>query len=86
MKFSDVYVSAVSRWPCDCAICMLPVESAATAAVTSGAVGYVQSAVSVHNRRDVVLSCAHIFHETCIGNFEKFLCGTVSYFILSSNS
>jgi hypothetical protein len=29
-------------------------------------------------KRDVVLSCAHIFHEKCIGNFEKFLSGTVS--------
>ncbi len=30
------------------------------------------------HKKNVILSCSHVFHEHCIGNFEKFLKETVS--------
>lgn len=73
--FADVYAAAVGRCPCDCAICMLPVGQA-TSAVVAGTGAH--SSHASNSRRDVVLSCSHIFHEKCIGNFERFLSDTVS--------
>lgn len=67
--FLDVYTAALGRCPCDCAICMLPIGQATAATMNP--------VTSNNSRRDVVLSCSHIFHEKCIGNFERFLSDTV---------
>jgi hypothetical protein len=38
------------------------------------------SASSVaHNKRLIILSCTHLFHEFCISNFENFLGITVAF-------
>ena len=30
------------------------------------------------NKREIILSCSHVFHAKCIANFERFLRATVS--------
>jgi len=67
---AEVFNTAVLRCPCDCAICMLPIhcsQYAPTALTVSG---------SSASRRDVLLSCSHLFHEKCILSFERFLTAT----------
>ena len=33
---------------------------------------------SYANKREIILSCSHVFHAKCIVNFERFLRATVS--------
>ena len=70
---AEVFNSAVLRCPTDCAICMLPIHCSQSAAASTG--GTVSSGSA--NRRDVLLSCSHLFHENCILSFERFLTATV---------
>jgi len=74
INWIEVFNSAVLRCPTDCAICMLPIHCSQSAAASTG--GTVSSGSA--NRRDVLLSCSHLFHENCILSFERFLTTTVS--------
>ena len=38
---------------------------------------------SYANKREIILSCSHVFHAKCIANFERFLRATVSKFLYS---
>lgn len=64
---ADVYSTAVLRCPCDCAICMLPIHSSQYAPTAAG------TTCGGANKRDVLLSCSHLFHENCILSFERYL-------------
>ena len=85
--YVDILSSSLSRGSCDCAICMLPINMAAVATEINCRFSSSSSSTSVlpynyhnsgsngsnTNKRIVVLSCSHLFHEFCIHNFEKFL-------------
>lgn len=83
----DVYYTALKRFPCDCAICMLPVGVTASIAHTSRVPDIplvdTENAVAVKNhkmyigKKEIILSCSHVFHAKCIANFERFLQATV---------
>ncbi len=66
MLCAEVFGDAKSRGACDCAICMFPIVHVSAAQPNQNTA-----------RRNVILSCTHVFHEHCIGNFEKFLANTV---------
>lgn len=82
LQFADIYSSAIKRFPCDCAICMLPVGAPLPPSTARDAENE-HDALSKHrhfhsSRREIILSCSHVFHAKCIGNFERFLLATVS--------
>eukprot|EP01032_Pedospumella_encystans_P007574 gene7574-9073_t len=95
--WKDIYNTALKRFPCDCAICMLPVgnvttnanTNASTNASTNIATAFTpripeadnDNIIAKHhksyaNKREIILSCSHVFHAKCIANFERFLRAT----------
>eukprot|EP01036_Dinobryon_divergens_P023140 gene23140-31457_t len=88
-EWRDVLSSSLTRGSCDCAICMLPINmvavateincrfssssSSSTSVPNNGPSNNISCNCSNTNKRIVVLSCSHLFHEFCIHNFEKFL-------------
>lgn len=68
-----VHAQALARGATDCAICMLSVSALQAAAVPDSTLrGRSQPLVSQTAKKCVILSCSHVFHEHCVGNFERF--------------
>ena len=72
INWKEIYQTALLRCPSDCAICMLPIHCTVNYCHIQHS-NNTQVAQINSNKRDVILSCSHLFHEHCIGNFEKFV-------------
>jgi hypothetical protein len=79
MRWSDIVNQAVSRGACDCAICMVPISSTTLFPHSGGA-------THSNNKKHVILSCSHVFHEWCITSFENFAPVEVSLLLISCGS
>ncbi|RYH30144.1 hypothetical protein EON65_06175 [archaeon] len=56
--WGDILKQAKARGENDCAICMSSVPA--------------EPIPSLHKKKTIVLSCSHLFHQSCIVSFEKF--------------
>lgn len=72
--WSQVHKQALCRGQSDCAICMLPVSADISLLHDLPSRAKLQPNV----KHSVLLSCSHVFHQHCIGNFEKFTRNEVS--------
>lgn len=72
--WSQVQKQALCRGQSDCAICMLPVSADVSLLHDLPSRAKLQPNV----KHSVLLSCSHVFHQHCIGNFERFTRNEVS--------
>jgi hypothetical protein len=68
----DVLNQAMQRGACDCAICMIPMTMTMTLNLHD-VESHHSTLMQQHNqKKSVLLSCTHLFHESCLSSFEKF--------------
>lgn len=72
--WSQVHEQSLARGLNDCAICMLPVSAEISLLHDLPS----RSKMQMQVKHSVLLSCSHVFHQHCIGNFEKFTRNEVS--------
>lgn len=67
--WGEVHAQALARGPSDCAICMIAITLTTNANANSN-----NNNINANNngKKSVLLSCSHLFHDTCITNFERF--------------
>ncbi|XP_047416831.1 RING finger protein 32 isoform X3 [Sciurus carolinensis] len=70
--WEKIQVQAARREVCECSICLTPLSLDAKAPVGMDS--------SRHPRATVLLSCAHLFHHTCLLALEEFSLGDSSPF------
>lgn len=72
----DVLDQAILRGACDCAICMIPMTTTFEFNIFDS---QHSSLMQHHNqKKSVLLSCTHLFHEACLTSFERFSRSEVS--------
>lgn len=92
----DVFDQALSRGPSDCAICMIPLAVTLTNPTSTHLIfplpvppssnqqnpnGANATTTIATNKKCILLSCTHIFHDSCISSFERFSRSEVSPFL-----
>lgn len=65
-----IFDQAANRGSCDCVICMQPIQL--TNIEPSTITPRLSQELLRIKKTSILLNCSHVFHESCINNFEKF--------------
>jgi hypothetical protein len=77
----------VNRGQTDCAICMSSVSCQLSNDGMKGTLTMKGKNMTLQSqKKTLILSCSHLFHQQCLGNFEKFARNEVKNKIIFQNN
>jgi len=75
VEWQHIHHTALARQVTDCPVCMMEMDLTGCTAAGTASRAHSSCHVQEPKRKLVLLSCSHMFHDTCLASFEQFSAG-----------